>query len=464
MLGGSSSINGQVWTRGNAADYDEWASLGCDGWDYRSVLPYFKRSEHFAAGGDEYRGGRGPVSVSYPRFDHRLTDAFIDASQQAGIPFNPDFNGRVQDGVGRGQLSQKRGFRHSTARAYLVRARLRPNLTLRKHALVTRIVVDDSSRATGVEFEADGRNHRVEARREVILCAGAIASPKMLMLSGIGPKATLAEHGLDLVLDSPEVGRNLQEHIYTSMVFNVNVSTLNVELNPKGIAKHGLDFVFRGRGAVTVAAAHAMVFDRLSPASTRPDFEVIFAPMGLSGSAPAADAGEGIEYRHDVHELRPMTVSTCMTLPSVCHPRARGVVTLHSGDPHAKPKIVHELLADPADIRDLTAVCRRVREVMAQDAMRPYLVGEMMPGPAVETDDQWEQYLRGFAWRGEHPIGTCRMGSDEQAVVDPQLRVRGIDGLRVVDASVMPTLISGHTNAPTVMIAERASDLIRGSR
>jgi choline dehydrogenase len=207
-----------------------------------------------------------------------------------------------------------------------------------------------------------------------------------------------------------------------------------------------------------------MIFERLSPASTRPDFEVIFAPMGLSGADPGEDAGAGIEYRHDVHELRPMTVSTCMALPSVCHPRARGTVTLRSGDPHDKPRILHKLLADPADVRDLIEVCRRVREIMAKPAMQPYLLDEMMPGPAVETDAEWEQFLRSFAWRGEHPIGTCRMGIDDQAVVDPQLRVRGVERLRVVDASIMPTLITGHTNAPTVMIAERAADLIRAEQ
>jgi choline dehydrogenase len=460
VIGGSSSINGQVWTRGNAADYDEWASLGCEGWDFRSVLPYFKRSEHFEGGADRYRGGRGPMSVMYPRFRHRVTDAFIDAAQQVGIPFNPDFNGAEQEGVGYGQLSQRRGWRNSTARAYLAPARRRRNLTLRKHALVTRLVVDDG-RVAGVEFEADGSLHRVEAGREVLLCAGALASPKILLLSGIGPSGVLGEHAIEVAVESPGVGQNLQEHIYASMVFGVNVPTLNMELTPRGVLRHGLDFVVRGRGAVTVAAAHAMVFDRLDPAHPRPDFEIIFAPLGLSGAAPAEDAGEGVEYRHDVHELKPMKISTVMTLPSVSHPRARGTVTLHSSDPHDKPKIEHRLLADPRDIDDLTAVCRRTREIIGADAMRPYVVSEILPGDKVQSDSDWEGYFRSYSWRGEHPVGTCKMGIDHLAVVDPSLRARGVEGLRVIDASIMPTLITGHTNAPTVMIAERAADLIR---
>jgi choline dehydrogenase len=460
VIGGSSSINGQVWTRGNPADYDEWASLGCTGWGFDSVLPYFKRAERFERGADRWRGGSGPVSVSFPRFRHRLTEAFIDAAQVTGLPFNEDFNGEDQIGVAHGQLTQRRGFRHSTARAYLAPARRRRNLTLCKHALVTRIVVD-GGRATGVEYELDGRVHTAIADREVVLSAGALASPKMLMLSGIGPEATLREHGIAVVSDSPGVGANLQEHIYATMVYTVNIPSLNMELTPKGVLRHGLDFVVRGRGAVTVAAAHAMVFGSLASGERRPDYEVIFAPMGLSGSAPAEDAGEGIEYRHDVHELQPMKVSTVMTLPSVSHPAARGAVTLASADPHDKPKIIHRLLSEQKDIDVLTEVCRRTREIMHAGPLRPYVLGEMLPGDGVQTDAEWETYFRSYSWRGEHPVGTCKMGTDPMAVVDPQLRVQGVENLRVVDASVMPTLISGHTNAPTVMIAERAADLIR---
>lgn len=257
------------------------------------------------------------------------------------------------------------------------------------------------------------------------------------------------------------MGENLQEYIYSTMISNVNVITINRELTVKGVLKHGLDFVVRGRGAVTTAAAHSLLFGSFTKGATRPDYEIIFSPLGMSGDTPEADAGQNIKFRHDVHELRPMETSTVMELPSISHPRARGRVVLRSADPFAKPIIEHELLADPRDIADLTAVCRITREIFAADALRPYVTGEMLPGKAVETDADWESYFRSHAWRGEHPCGTCRMGTDEMAVTDHRLRVHGVAGLRVVDASVMPTVITGHTNAPTVMIAERAAEFIR---
>jgi choline dehydrogenase len=460
VIGGSSSINGQVWTRGNKADYDEWASLGCDGWDYATVLPYFMRAENFRDGNGQLRGRRGPLHVSYPRFDHPITDAFIAAAQQSGLPFNTDYNDVVQDGVGYGQLSQRRGWRNSTARAYLAPARRRKNLQLETKAVVSRILLD-GGRATGVEYVKNGQTRQVRAQREVILAAGALASPKLLMLSGIGPTDVLSEHGITVRVERPGVGQNLQEHIYATMVYSVNIPTLNMELTPVGFLRHGLDFVLRGRGAVTVAAAHSIAFGRLPVDQGRPDYEIIFAPLGLSGRVPGTDAGEGIEYRHDVNELKPMKTSTCMALPSVSHPKARGRVTLHSARPQDKPRIEHLLLSKDDDIAALTAICRKTREIFECDALRPYVVGEFLPGAKIQSDSDWDTYFRSYSWRGEHPVGTCKMGLDDLAVVDPNLRVRGVEGLRVVDASVMPTLITGHTNAPTVMIAERASDLIR---
>jgi len=460
VLGGSSSINGQVWTRGHPADYDEWAEQGAEGWDFASVLPSFRKSERFEGGSSTLRGGQGPIHASYGRVKHRLTDAFIAAAQQQGLPFNPDYNGESQLGVGYAQLSQRRGWRNSTARAYLAPARRRRNLTVRTGAQVTRVVIEDG-RAVGVDYEHKGKRERARARREVIVSTGAIASPKVLMLSGVGPANILKEHGIPVLVELPGVGENLQEHIYSTMIYGVNVPTINMELTAKGIVKHGLDFAVRGRGAVTTAAAHALVFGALHPGQERPDYEVIFGPLGLAGDAPSDDAGEGVKYRHDVHELKPMQVSSVMALPSVSHPRARGRVILRSSDPHDKPVVAHELLADLQDIADLTEVCRITRSVFAADAMRPYIVNEMLPGPTVQSDADWEAYFRSHSWRGEHPSGTCRIGVDEMAVVDPRLRVHHVEGLRVVDASVMPTLISGHTNAPTVMIAERAADLIR---
>jgi len=460
VLGGSSSINGQVWTRGNAADYDEWAKLGAEGWSFADVLPSLRKSERFEGGASRLRGGRGPIRASFGRVKHRLTDAFIEAAQQRGLPFNPDYNGESQIGVGYSQLSQRRGWRNSTARAYLAPIRHRRNLTVLTHAQVTRVVIEDG-RAVAVEFRRKNRSFRVNVRREVIVSTGAIATPKLLMLSGVGPAHVLKQHGIAVIVDRPGVGENLQEHIYSTMIFTVNVPTINRELTLKGVLKHGLDFVVRGRGAVTTAAAHSLVFGAFDDDTERPDYEIIFGPLGLSGDAPAEDAGEGVKYRHDVHELKPMKISSVMALPSVSHPRARGRVVLRSSDPNDKPVIQHELLADERDIADLTAVCRLTRSIFSADAMRPYVVGEMLPGPSVESDSEWQTYFRSHSWRGEHPIGTCRIGTDEMAVVDPRLRVHGVEGLRVVDASVMPTLMSGHTNAPTIMIAERAADLIR---
>ncbi|MGC9537426.1 GMC family oxidoreductase [Streptomyces sp. UG1] len=459
VLGGSSSINGQVWTRGHAEDYDEWAGLGAEGWGFADVLSSFRRSERFEGGGTRLRGGSGPIHASYGRVKHRMTDAFIDAAQQQGLPFNPDYNGESQTGVGYAQLSQRRGWRNSTARAYLAPARRRRNLTVLTHAQVTRVLIE-KGRAVGVECRHKGRTAQITARREVIVSTGAIATPKMLMVSGVGPSKELDKHGVPILVDLPGVGENLQEHIYSTLIYNVNVQTINRDLTVKGVVKHGLDFALRGRGAVTTAAAHALVFGSFSGAA-RPDYEIIFGPLGMSGDTPSDDAGKDVTYRHDVHELKPMKVSTVMAMPSVSHPRSRGRVLLRSADPLTKPVIEHELLANPKDIADLTAACRLTRDIFAADAMRPYIVDEMLPSGSVETDGDWEEYFRSHAWRGEHPCGTCKMGNDDSAVVDPRLRVHGVEGLRVVDASVMPTVISGHTNAPTVMIAERASDFIR---
>jgi choline dehydrogenase len=463
VLGGSSSINGQVWTRGNAADYDEWAKLGADGWDGASVLPYFKRAERFEGGADRYRGDRGRQSVEYVRVRSRLTDTFVEAAQQAGYPYNADYNGDHQLGVGYMQLSQRRGWRASTARSYLAPARRRPNLRLETQAVATRVIIE-KDRAVGVEYRQGGTLHTARARREVLLSAGALASPKLLLLSGIGPEDELRPHGISVQVASPGVGQNLQEHIWATVMCTVNVPSLNMETTPKAIARHGLNFVARGRGAVATPAAHAILFGQLHSEGDRPDYEMAFAPFGMSGDVVSStDAAPGTEYRHDLNELRLMSVATISLMPSVSHPRQRGTVGLRSADPADGPRIVHQLLGNPDDLKTLITACRRARDIAASDAMRPYVTGELMPGPKVQTDDEWIEYFRTYAYRGEHPAGTCRMGTDKLAVVDPQLKVRGLDGLRVVDTSVMPTLITGHTNAPTIMIAERASDFIRAA-
>ena len=269
-------------------------------------------------------------------------------------------------------------------------------------------------------------------------------------------------------MPSPGVGQNLQEHIWATVMCTVNVPSLNMETTPKAIARHGLNFVVRGRGAVATPAAHAILFGQLHSEGDRPDYEMAFAPFGMSGDVvnsvdpvSPANTAPGTEYRHDVNQMRLMSVATISLMPSVSHPRQRGTVGLRSADPADGPRIVHQLLGNPDDRQTLITACRRARDIAASDALRPYVTGELMPGPKVQTDEEWIDYFRTYAYRGEHPAGTCRMGTDKLAVVDPQLKVHGVDGLRVIDTSVMPTLTTGHTNAPTIMIAERASDFIR---
>lgn len=461
VLGGSSSINAMLWVRGHPADFDGWAEAGCPGWDHASVLPYFRRAETYAEGPSAHRGAHGPQHVSRNRVDHELTDAFIAAAVEQGHPYNDDYNGEHQEGVAYTQVSQKRGWRHSAARAYLAPARRRRNLAVETHATVTRVIWE-GDRAVGVEYRKGSRTHEVRCRRDVILSAGAIASPTLLLRSGIGPAAHLREHGIDVVADLPGVGRNLQDHPVAMLAFGVTSRTLNQELTPRRAAVHGLDFALRGRGPVSSAIAHAQVFDHAPDGGAATDYQMIFAPFGVSGvGGKTSGTTDGGEHWHDIHAVQLVETSTVMAFVPFLHPRSRGEIRLRSADPEDMPVIDHQLLGDRRDLDDLVEACRRVRHIMAAKALRPHVVAEELPGPQVDTDAEWEEHLRDAAFGAYHQSGTCRMGSDDEAVVDPDLRVRGVAGLRVVDASVMPTVTSGNTNAPTIMIAEKASDLVR---
>ncbi|MET0828994.1 MAG: GMC family oxidoreductase N-terminal domain-containing protein [Microbacterium sp.] len=454
VLGGSSSINGQVWTRGDAGDYDGWAAGGATAWGYDDVLPYFKRSEHFVGGESRYRGGNGPLRVSWSSVDHPLTSAFIGAAQQVGHPYNEDFNGPVQDGVSRVQVSQRRGLRHSTAQAYLWPARTRRNLTVASRALATRVLFE-GDRAVGVQYRArDGATVRVGAGREVILSAGAIESPKLLNLSGIGEAERLRELGIDVQVDNAAVGRNLQEHPTARLTFGVNVPTLNTEINVGGFVRGGFDFVFRGRGNATSPPTHAFVYGKTDPSHTVSDYELYFGPFGLT-PVPYVRGPELLLGSSKM--LKEPAISVGI---AACHPKSRGSVVLRSASPEDPPIITHQLLSDD-DIAVMTAAARRAREIVNAPAFRGYLLDELTPGPSVESDADWERWLRERTGISFHPIGTCKMGTDDNAVVDPELNVTGVEGLRVVDASIMPTQVTGHTNAAAVMIAERAADLIR---
>lgn len=464
VLGGSSSVNGVVWVRGHPGDFDRWAERGCEGWDWRSVEPYFRRAERFERPA-QGRGTGGPVRVGEVRARHVITDAFVQAGDAAGHRFTDDYNGERQEGIGYGQANVRRGFRHSAARAYLGAAWRRPNLRVETNALVDRIVFE-GDRAVGVAYRRRGQSQTANASREIVISAGAIQSPKLLLLSGIGPAEHLRDHGIDVVVDLPGVGGNFQEHPVVSMLWNVDVRTFGMDFNAKGIAQHGLEFV-AGRGPGAAGIFHAIMFSKLDSASTRTEVEAGFTPVAVVG----ADAGDTTAETltgsgtHDVTRMQLLDRATVTAYVSLLHPRSRGRLELRSANPDDSPIIQHEVLGDERDLWDLVNGCRQVREVFATSPLREHVVSEALPGDRVQTDAEWETFMRSENCHGAmHQSGTCRMGVDPESVLDPQLRVRGVRGLRVADASVMPEVTSGNTNAPTIMIGEKAADLILGIR
>jgi len=462
VLGGGSSINAMFWSRCNRGDYDQWAAEGASGWSWADVSPYFKRMETFDDGGDEHRGSEGPQHVSRLRVSHQMTDVFVRAAVEAGHTRNEDYNGSEQTGVSYAQYSQHRGLRANTSSAYLSRARFRRNLTVRTKATASRVLFEGNV-ALGVAYTHRGRARVASAKREVILAAGSLATPKLLMLSGIGPAEHLREHGIGVLVDCPYVGANLQEHPYAPMMFGVNVQTLNEETKSvRSMIKHGVDFVLFRRGPVTSGGVHAVVFAKSSPEDTVPQIEVLFSPFGVAGQSVTDESGETSEIDHDVHNMQLMAVSSVTVYPSVLHPRTRGSVRLRSDDPAAAPVIELRMFADPRDQAALIRSCRAAREMFGTAALKPFVVSEMVPGEQVNTDEEFAAFFAMASFGGFHPAGTCKMGDGDDTVVDSELRVRSVDRLRVVDASVIPTLPSGHTNAPVIMIAERASDIIRG--
>ncbi|MBU2580573.1 MAG: choline dehydrogenase [Alphaproteobacteria bacterium] len=448
VLGGSSSINGLLYIRGQTQDFDHWRQLGNAGWSYADVLPYFKRSENQERGADEFHGVGGPLSVSNMPIKRRICDALIDAAEEIGIPRSDDFNGGNQDGAGYFQLTTRNGLRCSTAVGYLRPARKRRNLTVVTHALARQLLFATGDRlsAAGLEFSVAGERRlaRLRPNGEVILSAGAIGSPQILQLSGIGPGALLRENDIEVRHGLPGVGQNLQDHLQIRMVYEVNVPTLNVEINNLfRRAMIGVQYILTRRGAMAMGASQVCIFARTRPELETPDIQFHFQP--LSADKP------GLK----MHSFQGVTLSACQL-----RPESRGHIAIKSPDPEAYPKIHPNYLATSLDQETAVASMRLTRRLTETDAFSRYLVKERLPGYGAQNDEQLLEAARDISQTIYHPTSTCKMGRDPMAVVDERLRVHGVKGLRVVDASIMPTIVSGNTNAPTIMIAEKASDML----
>lgn len=447
VLGGSSSINGLVYIRGQREDFDGWAQRGNTGWSFDDVLPYFIRAEDQARGADEFHGVGGPQAVSDQTEPHPLCDAFVEAAQQAGHPYNEDFNGARQEGAGYYQTTSRRGLRASTAVSYLRRARKRENLRVQTRAHATRIVFE-GKRAAGVEWLRDGVRETARARGEVLLASGAIGSPQLLQLSGVGPGALLSAHGVDIVCDQPNVGEHLEDHVQVRTVMRcTRAITFNDDMrNPLRAAWAGARWALLRKGPLTVSAGYAGGFFKTDARLASPDIQVHFINFSTT------------KMGDKLHDFSGFTASSCQL-----RPESRGHVRIKSADPFAAPEIDPRYFTAEADRSANVEGVRLLRAILRQPALAPFIAEELEPAPGLESDDELLAYCRANASTLYHPSCTARMGpeGDAQAVVDPRLRVHGVEGLRVVDASVTPGLISGNTNAAIIMIAEKASDLIR---
>lgn len=449
VLGGSGSINGMIYLRGNPTDYDRWVQQGAKGWSFPEVLPYFLRAERNENGASQFHSDKGLLGVANLRARHPFNRLFIDACVAAGIPRNEDFNGVVQEGVGYYQATQWRGLRCSTARGYLRPVRSHRNLRLLTRAFVCRIRVR-AGVAEAVEFQHHGIDKVAVARREVLLAAGTIGSPKILLLSGIGPGDELDRHGIACVNELPGVGRNLQEHPGIMLSYDVTMRTMNVDAYSRWrFSLRALQFALLRRGPGTTPISHVGVFFRTRPELPAFDAQIHFQPLGYEVAANKVLLAEANRVSLAVNVSRPVS---------------RGTIRLRSPNPQDAPLIEHALVGAQVDIRTLIDGARVMRGIFGSSTLRRYVQKEYLPGEAVTSDEQWEAYVRAGAFAMYHPVGTCRMGdaADPDAVVDTQLRVRNIRQLRVIDAAVMPSLPSCNTNGPTIMIAERAAAMLTG--
>jgi choline dehydrogenase len=443
-LGGSSTINSMIYMRGAPYDYDDWASLGNPGWSYAEVLPYFKKLEHYERGASEYHGADGPLNVADPRSVNPLTRAFVEAAVAVGYERNDDFNGAAQEGVGQFQLTQKDGRRHSAADAYLKPAQLRRNLTTITNAHVTRLLIE-GNQVSGVTYLQNGRLHEARARRSVLLCGGAIHSPQLLMLSGVGPADHLRAMGVPVVSNLPGVGQNLQDHVAAGVMCSCSQPiSLNRTLTrwrlPGAIVRYAL---FR-QGPLTSNVVEAGGFVRSLPDLPAPDLQLTFIPVWALDHGLIRLKGHGF-----------------ILVTLLLRPQSHGSVSLRSNDPLDAPRIQPNYLMHEDDRAALLRGMRLVRQVTDAPPLAKLRRAERIPGAAAQSEEDLLTSIRAYAQNGDHPVGTAKMGQDPLAVVDERLRVHGLQGVRVVDASVMPTVPRGNTNIPTIMIAERAADLIK---
>jgi choline dehydrogenase len=445
-LGGSSSINGMVYLRGHPEDYNEWARLGNPGWAWDDVVPFFKASEDQQHGPSAMHGSGGPLAVSDPTVDDHASRLFIQSAVNSGLPARRDLNDGIQEGVGRAQVTVRNGQRSSTSAAFLHPVRHRRNLQVQVEALVEKVELE-GRRAVGIRYTQGGQSHLAKARREVILCGGVINSPQLLMLSGIGPASELQAHGIPVVQALPGVGANLQDHLYVYFIAECQRSiSLNHHLQGARMYLHALRYFINRSGYLNMGAVQATAFPKVAPGADRPDVEISFRPISLSISKTGKivlDEFPGIN-------------ASC----SLLRPKARGSIRLASANPRDAARIYANYLDNDEDLDVMREGMRWIRKVFGTSPLSDFVTREVHPGSSVTSNSEWENYIRDAAQSVYHPVGTCAMGTNALAVVDARLKVHGIDGLRVIDASVMPRITSCNTNAPTIMIGEKGASMI----
>ena len=444
LLGGGSAINGMMYIRGSQKDYNGWANdLGCTGWGWDDVLPYFKKSEGFAGKPSASHATKGPLGVALPRRIHPLSRAFVAACQQYGLRAVEDYCAGDVDGTFLAYVTQRRGKRSSAALAFLKPAMKRPNLSVITGALVDKVLIENA-RATGVQYLHEGQLKTIHAHREIIISASTLQSPAILLRSGIGPAAELQAMGIAVQLNAPQVGKNLQEHASVQTSHIVDIPTTNVKMGPFYLALGVLQYLLAGRGIMSITPVEAMAFLRSRPDLAEPDIKLQFGPIAFDPVTRGPHRHPGV-----------------VVFANVSKPRSRGEIRLHSADPLAKPVIDHRLMGDPEDMAALIRGLKEVARIFEAPALASHIKSRIAPNPQPASDAEWEQRIRSTAGIGYHPVGTCRMGGDAGSVVDPRLRVRGVAGLRVADGSVIPLMPSANTNAPVIMVAEKAAAMIR---